>query len=156
MMDMGRSPKGKKSTRDAIEVTLMHEGHATVWELSINTSTRVLYCLAHRATKARYSRFTLRLTNSKATIRDSANLTLGLTELSHGGVIELSSTFPHKRRLAEVTIQQRFGSGKQVVLLPQDAPILALIGHLERKKFGSMSSLQLWCILYYASCSFFH
>src|SRR5437016_12113537 len=69
------SLKGKKPMRgnfasDDVQVTLSHEGNVTVWDLSISVSTRTLYCLANRATKARYSRFTLRLRSSKAVIND--------------------------------------------------------------------------------------
>jgi hypothetical protein len=155
--DTDLSLKGKKplqgtseSSGDAVQVTLIYEGHMTVWDLSVNTSTRLLYCLVHRATKARYSRFTIRLTDSKATISDSANLTLGLTDLSHGGIIEISFAFPHRRRLSEVTVRQGEG-GEQVVFLPQDAPILAILGYLDPGEFGNMSDMQLWYILPNAS-----
>ena len=131
---------------DKVRVTLLYEGEAIVWVLSISTSTRTLYCLANRATKARYSRFTLRLTSSKAIINDSANRTLGLTDLSHGGVVEISFAVAHKRKLSEVIVRHRFQVAEQKVLLPQDAPILALIGYLEPTKFGSMSDLQLWYV----------
>lgn len=132
---------------DDIQVTLLYEGESIVWNLSISTSTRMLYCLANRATKARFSRFTLRLMLSKTTINDSANLTLGLTDLSHGGVVEICLTNVHRRRLSEVTIvRHRFQNTKQKVLLPRHAPILALIGYLEPTKFGSMSDMQLWYV----------
>ena len=131
---------------DNIQVTLLHEGEATVWDLSISTSTRTLYCLANRATKARYCRFTLRMTPSKVIINDSANLTLGLTDLSHGGVVEISFADVHKRRLSEITVRHRFRDAKQTVFLPQYAPILALIGYLEPTKFGSMSDMLLWYV----------
>ena len=123
----------------------MYEGNATVWDLSITTTTRTLYCLAHRATKARYSRFTLRMSNSKASITDSASLTLGLTDLSHGGVIEICFVFPHRRRLSEVTVKDGFV--KQVVFLPQQSPILALMGYLDPDVFGPMLSMQLWSVV---------
>lgn len=143
------SLKGKKPMRgtfasDDIQVTLSHEGKVTVWDLSISVSTRTLYCLANRATKARYSRFTLRTRSSKAVINDLANLTLGLTDLSHGGVVEISFAIPHKRRLSEVIVRHRFLDAKQTILLPQDAPILALIGYLEPTEFGRMCEMQLW------------
>jgi len=148
------SLKGKEPMRgrdlsigsDDIQVTLLNEGETTVWNLSISTSTRTLYCLANRATKARYSRFTLRLTPSKAIINDSANLTLGLTDLSHGGMVEICFAVVHERKLSEVIVRHRLKYTKQRVLLPQDAPILALIGYLEPTKFGSMSDMLLWYV----------
>jgi hypothetical protein len=137
--DIPHTSKGKQPIRGSvIQVTLMYEGDATTWDLSINTSTRTLYCLVYRATKARYSLFTIRLKTSKAVINDSERLTLGITELTDGGVIEISFAFPHRRRLYEVKIDQ------QVVLLPPDAPILALIAYLDP---GSMSGIQLWFVL---------
>lgn len=135
-----------RGTFDEVRVTLLYEGEATVWDLSISTSTRMLYFLVNRATKARYSRFTLRLMSSKAMIIDSANLTLGLTDLSHGGVIEISFAVLHRRRLSEVIVRHRFDPIEQKVLLPQDAPVLALISYLETTKFGSMSGMQLWYV----------
>lgn len=152
-MDDTPSLKGKEPVRetggfggDKVQVTLIYEGELTVWDLSISTSTRTLYCLANRATKARYSRFTLRLASSKAIINDSANLTLGLTDLSHGGMVEVSFAVAHRRRLSEVTVRHRFQDAQQKVLLPQDAPILALMGYLEPTKFGSMADMQLWYV----------
>ena len=158
------SLKGKEPMQgtlsDEVRVTLLHEGEATVWDLSISTSTRTLYCLANRATKARYSRFTLRLTSSKGIINDSAKLTLGLTDLSHGGVVEIFFALVHRRRPSEVTVRGGFLDAEQKVFLPQDAPILALIGYLAPTKFGSMSEMQLWdvslcgaCALVTGSCS---
>jgi hypothetical protein len=134
------------SSSDKVQVTLMYEGQATVWHIPISTSTRTLYCLANRATKARYSRFTLRLVSSKAIINDLASLTLGLTDLSHGGVIEISFAVVHKRKLSEVIVRDWSGDIKQTVLLPQDAPILALISYLDPIKFGSISSMQMWYV----------
>ena len=145
--------KGKEPMRRSlsigsndVQVTLLYEGQATVWDLSISTSTRTLYCLANRATKARYSRFTLRLTSSKAIINDSANLTLGFTDLSHGGVVEICFAIVHSRGLSEVIVRHRSQDAEQKVLLPQDAPILALIGYLKPTEFGSMSDMQLWYV----------
>lgn len=145
------SLKGKKPMRgtfasDDVQVTLTHEGQVTVWDLSISVSTRTLYCLANRATKARYSRFTLRMRSSKTVINDLANLTLGLTDLSHGGVVEISFAVPHRRKLSEVVVRHRLLDAKQTILLPQNAPILALIGYLEPTEFGSMREMQLWYV----------
>jgi hypothetical protein len=139
--------KGKKRAFDVIQVTLVYEGETTIWDLSINMSTRMLYCLVNRATKARYSRFTLRLVRSKVVINDSANLTLGLTDLSHGGEVEISFATVHKRRLSEVVVRKMSRGPeqvKQVVLLPSDAPILALLGYLDPDDFGRMSEILLW------------
>jgi len=129
-----------------IRVTLIHEGHATVWDLSIGTTTRTLYCLTYRATKARYSRFTIRTAGSKVAIVDSANLSLGFTDLSHGGVVEISFTFPHRRRLSEVKVRHS-EYFEQTILLSPDAPILALLGYLDQVEFGGMSNVQLWYVL---------
>jgi len=152
-VDVHSRLKGKEPMRgtsntdsDEIRITLIYEGQATFWDLSISTSTRTLYCLVNRATKARYSRFTLRLMLSKTVISDSANLTLGLTDLSHGGVVEICFASVHRRRLSEVIVRHRFQSSEQKVLLPQDAPILALIGYLDPDEFGSMSDIQLWYV----------
>jgi hypothetical protein len=84
--------------------------------------------------------------SSKTVINDLANLTLGLTDLSHGGVVEISFAVPHKRRLSEVIVRRRFTDIQQTILLPQGAPILALIGYLEPTDFGSMHEMQLWYV----------
>ena len=142
--DITHTSKGKQPIRGSIiQVTLMYEGVATTWDLSINTSTRTLYCLVYRATKARYSRFTIRLKTSKAVISDSERLTLGITELTDGGVIEISFTFPHRRRLYEVTVKSA-NSDQKVVLLPPGAPICTLLGYLDP---SCMSRIQLWFVL---------
>ena len=101
--------KGKKPMRgtlsigsDDVQVRLIYEGNTTVWDLSISTTTRTLYNLANRATKARFSRFTLRLKHSKAMITDSACLAIGLTDLSHGGLLEICFSVVHKRKPSEV------------------------------------------------------
>jgi hypothetical protein len=133
---------------DEITVTLNHDFHLTVWHLSINTTTRTLYCLANRATKGRYSRFTLRLGTSKVSINDSAALTLGLTDLSRGGTVEICQAVFHTRRLSEVSVKYNAnGGGLQKVLLPSDAPILALFSYLERSKFGRMSDIRPWHVI---------
>jgi len=139
----------RTSNSDDIRVTLVFQGETTGWDLSINTRTRTLYCLVNRATKAQYSRFTLRLADSKAIINDSANLTLGLTDLSHGGVVEICFAFVHQRGLAEVIVRHRFRDAKQKILLPEDTSILALLGYLKPGAFGRMSDLQLWYIFLY-------
>jgi hypothetical protein len=132
------------TSSEKVQVKLMYDGQATVWHLPLGTSTRTLYCLANRATKARYSSFTLRLMYSKAVINDSAGITLGLTDLSHGGVIEISFAVAHKRMLSEVIVRDWSGNGKQTVLLPKDAPVLALLAYLDPIKFGKISSMQMW------------
>jgi hypothetical protein len=142
----GKEPMHRTFASDDVQVTLIYEGKITVWDLSISVSTRTLYCLVNRATKARYSRFTLRMESSKAVINDSANLTLGLTDLSHGGMVEISFAIPHKRGLSEVIVRHRFRDAEQTILFPQDAPILALIGYLKPTKFGSMCKMQLWYV----------
>ncbi len=139
-----------RTSSDDIRVTLVFQGETTVWDLSINTRMRTLYCLANRATKAQYSRFTLRLADSKAIINDSANLTLGLTDLSHGGVVEICFAFVHRRGLSEVIVRHRFRDAQQKFLLPEDTSILALLGYLKPGDFGRMSSMQLWYIFLYA------
>jgi hypothetical protein len=145
----GNIPVGKGKMReeivnnDEIIVTLIHDGRSTVWHLSTNTTTRTLYRLANRATKAKYSRFTLRLISSKAPINDSASLSIGLTDLFNGGDIEVSSGFLHQRMLCEVTVQ--FDDNEmQKVLLPRYSPILALLGYLDRSKIDRMSDICLW------------
>jgi hypothetical protein len=142
--DQDSSEETSESWGDTINVALLHEGRTTEWDLLINTSTRTLYCLANRATHARYSRFTIRMKKSKATIVDSLYRTLGDTDLSHGGQIELCFTFPHNRRPAEVTV--RDASTTQVVFLPQDANIMALMSYLDTDAFGPISDMQLWYV----------
>jgi hypothetical protein len=144
----GKRERGKSKAvdNDEIKVTLIHRGETTTWNLSIATSTRVLYCLAHRATKAQYARFTLRLESTKMAINDSTKTTLGLTDLSHGGMVEIAFAIPHRRRFCEVTVESSELRFKRTILLPQDASILALMSYLDRSEIGSMSEIQLWCV----------
>ena len=154
--DCPRTRKGKErraNVGDEVTITLNHDLRSTVWHLSINTTTRTLYCLANRATKGRYSRFTLRLATSKVSINDSAALTLGLTDLSHGGTVEICFAVFHKRRLSEVSVKYDANSGSQKVLLPSDAPILALLSYLERSKFGRMFDIRLWHVIHILDAS---
>ena len=46
------SAYAKLRSSDDVRVTLVFQGETTVWDLSINTRTRTLYCLVNRATKA--------------------------------------------------------------------------------------------------------
>jgi len=138
-----------RTSNDDVRVTLVFQGETTVWDLSIITRTRTLYCLVNRATKAQYSRFTLRLADTKVMINDSANLTLGRTDLSHGGVVEICFAFVHKRGLSEVIVRHRFRDAQQKFLLPKDTSILALLGYLKPGDFGRMSDMQLWYIFLY-------
>jgi hypothetical protein len=157
--DCPRTRKGKERSAnvgDEITVTLNHDFHLTVWHLSINTTTRTLYCLANRATKGRYSRFTLRLATSKVPINDSAALSLGLTDLSHGGTVEICLAVFHTRRLSEVSVKYDADSGSQKVLLPSDAPILALLSYLEQSKFGCMSDIRLWHVIHVLNALLHH
>jgi len=138
-----------RTNSDDVRVTLGFQGDTTVWDLSISTRTRTLYCLVNRATKAQYSRFTIRLADSKAVINDSANLTLGLTDLSHGGVIEICFASVHKRGMSEVIVRHRFRDVQQKFLLPEDTSILALLGYLKPGDFGRMFDMQLWYVFLY-------
>ena len=44
-----------------------------------------------------------------------------------------------------------YGFSKQVVFLPQQSPILALMGYLDPDVFGPMPSMQLWSVVSDAS-----
>src|SRR5215472_16480928 len=91
------------------------------------------------------------MVNSKATITDSASHTLGLTDLSDGGMIEISFAYAHKRKPAEVTVKSE--GTTQVVFLPPDATILALMSYLDPDEFGPMSDIQLWSVLFNSTYS---
>jgi hypothetical protein len=54
----------------------------------------------------------------------------------------------HTRGLSEVSVKDDGDSGSQKVLLPSDAPILALLSYLEPSKFGCMSDIRLWHVIH--------
>jgi hypothetical protein len=127
---------------DDIIITLSHagSGDGTTWNLSTATTTRTLYALVHRATRARYSYFTIRLAGSKVTITDSATLTLGVTDLVHGGIIEISRSANHTRGSYEVNIE---GSESRI-LLPSNAPVFSVVSYLHASRSHNMSKIMLW------------
>jgi hypothetical protein len=127
---------------DDIIVTLTHvgSGDGVSWNLSTATTTRTLYALVHRATQARYSYFTIRLAGTKATITDSATLTLGVTDLVHGGIIEISRSANHTRGSYEVNIE---GSELRI-LLPPSASIFSVISYLHASRDYNMCKILLW------------
>jgi hypothetical protein len=127
-------------------VTLQHEGKETIWRLLTTTTTRTLYSLVNRVTRARYSSFTLRLSQSKAVLTDSANVTLGFTYLSHGGVIEISRTILHSRRPYEINVEFLGYQSSQKILLPKDASSLSLISYIHARYIGRLSDIMLWSV----------
>lgn len=142
-----------KTSGDEIVVTIRYEGQETSWPLTTSTTTRTLYCLANRASQARFSSFTLRLINSKIPINDSATLTLGLTDLSSGGIVEISRTAAQRRRMADVTVEDG-AIKKPTILLPPDAPILAVLSYLLVWGKVSMSQNMLWYVGFYSVKNF--
>lgn len=132
----------RSSATEVIVVTLLHDGQQTSWRLRTSTSTRTLYALANRATKARYSSFTLRLSRNKVTIRDSENITLGLTDISRGGVVEIARAVPHSRRLVEVELKDADGPLK--IFLPKNAPTLSVLSYAHCSAVVTMSDALLW------------
>ncbi|KAJ6599761.1 hypothetical protein DFH09DRAFT_1070480 [Mycena vulgaris] len=141
-------PKIKKGSRaEFITVTLRHRGEETTWKLLRNTPTDTLYALANRATRATYSKFTLKHCNSRDIIRTNL-LTLDRTALSNGGTIELTGCVPHKRRSSVFEISTISGSLFQRILLPQDTSVLALLSYVDSGNLGiyglRMTDIALW------------
>jgi hypothetical protein len=130
---------------DTITITLDHagDGNGTLWRLTTTTTTRVLYSLVHRATRGRYSSFTIRLSSSKATITDSADISLGVTDLVTGGTIELSRTEAHVRSAYEVHVE-RWNKDKLVLLLPRGASVLSVISYIHASRTEDMCKISLW------------
>jgi len=129
---------------DDVIITLSHAGFGdgTTWNLSTATTTRTLYALVYRATRAKYSYFTLRLSSTKAAITDSATLTLGLTDLVHGGTIEISRSAVHLRGYVEVNVEYEMSD--VTMLLPRDAPTLSLLSYIHASRVHNMSKILLW------------
>jgi len=127
---------------DDVIVTLSHtgSGDGMTWNLSTVTTTRTLYALVHRATRARYSYFTIRLAGSKVTITDSATLTLGVTDLVHGGTIEISRSADHTRGSYEVNIE----GSESKILLPPNASVFSVISYLHASRNHNMCKILLW------------
>ncbi|TFK70123.1 hypothetical protein BDN72DRAFT_896704 [Pluteus cervinus] len=126
-----------------VDVVFTHEGKSRTWSLLINTPIRKLYMLVHRATRAKYSMFTIRLASKKTIISDSTTTTIGLTDLSHGGEIEISRIHLHKRKLIEFKVEFKgITSSDRILLLPADAPVLAAISYLN--SVADLSRLELW------------
>ncbi|GLB39236.1 hypothetical protein LshimejAT787_0603980 [Lyophyllum shimeji] len=129
---------------DTITVTLNHNGTVSSWKLPAQAPTRTLYSLANRATHARYSSFTVRMSISKTEINDSTTLPIGSTDLGNGGTIELSRLVPHSRKLHEIVVTFPGSDETQTFLLPADAPVLALISRILTPNGDRLSEIQLW------------
>lgn len=70
-------------------------------------------------------------------------MTLGLTDLAHGGVVEISRANPHERRAYEVHVGY-YGTVLKL-LLPRNAPILSLLSHVRHATDDfKMSDELLW------------
>ncbi|PVF99226.1 hypothetical protein CPB86DRAFT_315970 [Serendipita vermifera] len=140
-----KRPRSLKTSDDNIIIMFTHvgSGNGTIWHLTTATTTRVLYSLVHRATQGRYSSFTIRLANTKATITDSTTLTLGTTDLVNGGAIEISRTEAHVRSAYEVHVEH--DSEKDLVfLLPRGASILSVISYIKASTTDDISEILLW------------
>ncbi|KAJ7484167.1 hypothetical protein FB451DRAFT_1169243 [Mycena latifolia] len=139
-----RPKKGKGSKDALIAVILRHLGEETVWNLPKNTPTTTLYALANRATKASYSKFALKCCDSRDIIPENS-LTLDRTALSNGGAVEMFRCVPHKRKNCDVEIVARTGMLATRILLPQDAPVLAVLSYIDSDIYGlTMTDITLW------------
>lgn len=116
------------------------------WDLPISTTTRKLYTLVHRGTYAKYSSFTIRLASTKAVINDSNDITIGITDLSGGGNIELSRAMLRNNSLVEFKVDFKGFSGQQSlsVMLPRDAPVMALASYIRAKRTEEHCRFMLW------------
>ncbi|TFK70120.1 hypothetical protein BDN72DRAFT_795723 [Pluteus cervinus] len=133
----------RTSRLEVVDIVFTHEGKSRTWSLSINTPIRKLYMLVHRATRAKYTMFTIRLASTKVTISDSTTTTIGVTDLASGGEIEICRTFPHQRKLIEFKVEfETFKSSTRILLLPADAPVLAVISYLNG--VADFSKLMIW------------
>ncbi|KAJ7827101.1 hypothetical protein B0H13DRAFT_2439813 [Mycena leptocephala] len=121
-------PKFKRnSTAPCLTVTLQHRDQDTTWKLSSDTTTRTLYQLANRATRAMYSKFTLVV--SSTTIADSGSVILANTALVNGGTVEMVGYVPHTRQTCEFEIVT--GTGSLRLVLPDDTSLLAMLSYID-------------------------
>ncbi|PVF92994.1 hypothetical protein CPB86DRAFT_142196 [Serendipita vermifera] len=134
-----------RKSGDTVTITLTHTGAGdrTTWRLATTTTTRVLYSLVHRATRGRYSSFTIRLASTKATITDSATLTLGVTDLVRGGTIEISRTEAHVRSAYEVHVEHD-KKGDLVFLLPRGTTALSVVSYIHASRTDEIGKIMLW------------
>ncbi|KAL0957929.1 hypothetical protein HGRIS_000110 [Hohenbuehelia grisea] len=137
------SKKGKGKSAALLEITLRHGSDYATWHLPRTTTTRILYSLANRATRAKYQYFGLRLCGSRSPILNSQVTTLGVTDLSQGGTIELYHATPHQRSKLEVAVESRIFDTTPFVL-PRDASALALRSAIHAWTGMSLSDTMLW------------
>ncbi|KAG6918190.1 hypothetical protein DXG01_015978 [Tephrocybe rancida] len=144
--DILESLKSEESmSLDTVKITVQAQGtKPTTWELPVDTSTRVLYSLANRATEAQFSSFTLRDCNTLQHIQDSANLRLSSTALRSGGSVETYWTMPHSRKPLEITVTVPVDFTEETITLPADAPALALISSVRGPDGYVLSDIRLW------------
>ncbi|KAJ7125758.1 hypothetical protein C8R43DRAFT_1135085 [Mycena crocata] len=132
-------PKIKSDSKsDTISVTLRHLGNPHTWTLLPQTPTRTLYSLAHRATKAVYGSFTLRMFNSSSIVHPASGLLLSQTSLARGGTIELTQYTRHTRKPFQIDISHLYSATK--ILIARDSSVLALLSYFDKR----ISDWSLW------------
>ncbi|KAJ7155009.1 hypothetical protein C8R46DRAFT_1226970 [Mycena filopes] len=119
------------SDAPSISITLRHRGEETSWKLSPDTTTRTLYSLANRATRAIYSKFSLKISLSNHYITDGNGITLDQTALVDGSILEMARCGSHKRGTCELNIVAYEGADPQRLLLPKDASVLAVLSYVD-------------------------
>ncbi|KAJ7670709.1 hypothetical protein DFH06DRAFT_1468485 [Mycena polygramma] len=124
-------PKLDNPATTFIDVALRHNGHETTWKLTPETTTRTLYSLANRATKAMYSNFTLKLRGSHTTIADADSVTLDATALANGGTVQIQHAQSHTRRTCDFEVDLGHGGSPQRLILPKDTSVLAILSYID-------------------------
>ncbi|KAF7335602.1 putative bifunctional E2/E3 enzyme [Mycena venus] len=125
-------PKFKKNSKAPfVNVTLRRHREDISWKLSPETTTRTLYSLVNRATRAMHSKFTLKISASNNFIVDSSSLALEGTALANGGVVELVGCEAHTRGTSEFEIISEAETSPQRVVLPEGASLLALLSYID-------------------------
>ncbi|KAJ6568826.1 hypothetical protein B0H19DRAFT_687778 [Mycena capillaripes] len=125
-------PKFKRNSKDvSLTVTLQHQGEDNEWKLTPDSTTRTLYSLVNRGTRAAYSKFALKMSTSADMIADSTSLTLKDTALANGGTVELIGCIDHTRGTSEFELITATEDSPQRLVLPRNASVLAVLSYVD-------------------------
>ncbi|KAJ7230547.1 hypothetical protein GGX14DRAFT_583780 [Mycena pura] len=135
---------------DYIVLTLIHNEEEKLWRLKPSTTVKALYSLVNRALKARYSSFTIRCARTNASIHCSDQQTIAATDLSNGGVLTIFGARCHTRQPCKVYLDWKsdlWNGGdddNSIIILPSDAPIIALLSCMRNFRGVHMPDHLLW------------
>ncbi|KAJ7636660.1 hypothetical protein FB45DRAFT_1055980 [Roridomyces roridus] len=135
--------------QNVVTITFSDQGKISTWRLGKSTTTRTLYALAHRATSARFSSFTLRIRASNKMIQESATLDLGKA-FEEGGAVVMTNCVLHERKPLTVEVPCTFYGSTQSLrmIVPRDSTVLIILSYVAVRAGGmpgfSITDKMMW------------